>query len=230
MSVILLMLAGLVAALSWWPGVWVTRVMAQHRAPADRYPFCGADLARYLLDRAGLTAVTVESTPTGDHYDPHDRSVRLSPTNFSGRSLTAITIAAHEVGHALQHAEGDAAFLRRQEMVERSALAQKVAGWILLAIPIITVLEKQPAPALVLLLVGVLSMLVPLFAQLSNLPIELDASFNRALPLLERGGWLASGQDKRAARQILRAAAFTYVAQALGSIFNVFKWLRGFKP
>ena len=230
MSVILLALAGLMAVLSWWPGVWVTRVMAQHRAPADRYPFSGADLARYLLDRRGLTTVTVERTPSGDHYDPHARSVRLSEANFSGQSLTAITVAAHEVGHALQHAEGDPSFARRQELVERSAWAQKVAGWILLAIPVITVLEKQPAPGLVMLLVGVLSMLVPLFAQLANLPIELDASFNRALPLLEQGGWLTRGQEKRAARQILRAAAFTYVAQALASIFNIFKWLRGLKP
>lgn len=230
MSIILLALFGLMALLSWWPGVWVTRVMAQHRAPADRYPFSGGDLARYLLDRHGLTTVTVERIPAGDHYDPHARSVRLSDGNFSGRSLTAITVAAHEVGHALQHAEGDPAFERRQELVERSAWAQKIAGWILVAIPIVTVLEKQPAPALVMLVVGVLSMLVPLFAQLSNLPIEMDASFNRALPMLERGGWLARGQDKRAARQILRAAAFTYVAQALGSILNVFKWLRGLKP
>ncbi|OZB74991.1 MAG: peptidase [Halothiobacillus sp. 14-55-98] len=228
MSILLLAAMGLLALLSWWPNWWVGQVMARHAQPADRYPFSGGDLARYLLDRRGLSDVTVEATKEGDHYDPHARSVRLSPANFSGRSLTAITVAAHEVGHALQHAEGDPAFARRQEMVERSAWAQRVAGWILVAIPAVTLIEKQPAPALVMLVVGVLTMAVPLVAQLSNLPIELDASFKRALPMLEEGGWLGKA-EKKPARQILRAAAFTYVAQALSSVLNVVKWLRGLR-
>lgn len=228
MSILLLAAMGLLALLSWWPNWWVGQVMARHAQPADRYPFSGGDLARYLLDRRGLSDVTVEATKEGDHYDPHARSVRLSPANFSGRSLTAITVAAHEVGHALQHAEGDPAFARRQEMVERSAWAQRVAGWILVAIPAVTLIEKQPAPALVMLVVGVLTMAVPLVAQLSNLPIELDASFKRALPMLEEGGWLGKA-EKKPARQILRAAALTYVAQALSSVLNVVKWLRGLR-
>jgi len=228
MYILLLAAMGLLALLSWWPSWWVSQVMVRHAKPADRYPFSGADLARYLLDRRGLGDVTVESTKEGDHYDPHARSVRLSPEHFSGRSLTAITVAAHEVGHALQHAEGDPAFERRQELVERSAWAQRVAGWLLVAIPAVTLIEKQPAPALVMLVVGVLTMAVPLVAQLSNLPIELDASFNRALPMLEEGGWLGKA-EKKPARQILRAAAFTYVAQALSSVLNVVKWLRGLR-
>ncbi|ACX96572.1 peptidase membrane zinc metallopeptidase putative [Halothiobacillus neapolitanus c2] len=228
MLILLLAAMGLLALLSWWPNWWVGQVMARHAQPADRYPFSGGDLARYLLDRRGLSDVTVEATKEGDHYDPHARSVRLSPANFSGRSLTAITVAAHEVGHALQHAEGDPAFARRQEMVERSAWAQRVAGWILVAIPAVTLIEKQPAPALVMLVVGVLTMAVPLVAQLSNLPIELDASFKRALPMLEECGWLGKA-EKKPARQILRAAAFTYVAQALSSVLNVVKWLRGLR-
>lgn len=228
MYILLLAGMGLLALLSWWPNWWVGQVMSRHAKPADRYPFSGGDLARYLLDRRGLSNVTVELTKEGDHYDPHARSVRLSPANFSGRSLTAITVAAHEVGHALQHAEGDPAFARRQELVERSAWAQRVAGWLLVAIPAVTLIEKQPAPALVMLVVGVLTMAVPLIAQLSNLPIELDASFNRALPMLQEGGWLGKA-ERKPARQILRAAAFTYVAQALSSVLNVVKWLRGLR-
>jgi hypothetical protein len=228
MAILLLAGVGILALLSWWPGWWVQQVMAKHRAPVDRYPFSGGDLARYLLDHRGLGDITVELTKEGDHYDPHSRSVRLSPDNFSGRSLTAITVAAHEVGHALQHAEGDPSFERRQEMVERSAWAQRVAGWLLVAIPVVTVLEKQPMPALVMLVVGALTMAVPLLAQISNLPIEMDASFKRALPMLEQGGWLGKA-DRKPARQILRAAALTYVAQAIGSLLNVLKWLRGLR-
>lgn len=228
MSILLLASMGVLALLSWWPSWWVNQVIARHSQPADRYPFSGGDLARYLLDKHALPHISVEITQEGDHYDPKDRSVRLSPANFSGRSLTAITIAAHEVGHALQHAEGDPAFLRRQEMVERSAWGQRVAGWLVVAIPVVTLLEKQPAPALIMLVVGVLTMAVPLIAQLSNLPIEFDASFKRALPMLQQGGWLNKA-DKQSARKILRAAALTYVAQALSSLLNVFKWLRGLK-
>ena len=172
----------------------------------------------------------LEQASTGRviEYDPATRSVRLSASHFSGRSLAAITIAAHEVGHALQHAEADPAFLRRQEMVERSAWGQRVAGWLVVAIPVVTLLEKQPAPALVMLVVGVLTMAVPLVAQFSNLPIEFDASFKRALPMLQKGGWL-NRAETIAAQKILRAAAFTYVAQALSSMLNIFKWLRGLK-
>ncbi len=228
MAILLLAGMGLLALLSWWPSYWVNQVIARYSQPADRYPFSGADLARYLLDQHQLSAVQVELTKEGDHYDPATRSVRLSASHFSGRSLAAITIAAHEVGHALQHAEADPAFLRRQEMVERSAWGQRVAGWLVVAIPVVTLLEKQPAPALVMLVVGVLTMAVPLVAQFSNLPIEFDASFKRALPMLQKGGWL-NRAETLAAQKILRAAAFTYVAQALSSMLNIFKWLRGLK-
>lgn len=228
MGILALAGLGLLAALSWLPGWWVGQVMHRYAEPMDRYPFSGGDLARYLLDKHGLEVVAVESTKEGDHYDPRTRTVRLSPDHFQGRSLTAITVAAHEVGHALQHAEHYPPFSRRQEVVERTAWAQRVAGWMLVAIPVVTILEKQPIPGMVMFVVGILTMAVPVFGHLATLPTELDASFNRALPMLEAGGWLGKA-EKGPARQILRAAAFTYVAQALSSVLNVFKWLRGLR-
>ena len=88
------------------PGLWVQSVMRRYREPANRYPRTGGQTARHLLDALGLRNVATEVTERGDHYDPLAKVVRLSADNFNGRSLTAVTIAAHEVGHALQDARG----------------------------------------------------------------------------------------------------------------------------
>ena len=88
------------------PGLWVRHVLRRYAEPADRYAASGtgAEFARHLLDRLQLRDVKVETTPQGDHYDPLARAVRLSAANHDGASLTAVTVAAHEVGHAIQHA------------------------------------------------------------------------------------------------------------------------------
>ena len=93
-------------ALTIGPGLWVQAVMRRYREPANRYPRTGGQTARHLLDTLGLRHVITEVTEHGDHYDPLAKAVRLTADNFNGRSLTAITIAAHEVGHALQDARG----------------------------------------------------------------------------------------------------------------------------
>ena len=82
------------------PGLWVRRIMRKYAAPEDRYreQGTGAELARHLLDRFDLANVKVEETEIGDHYDPEAQAVRLTPDNFGKHSLTAVTVAAHEVG------------------------------------------------------------------------------------------------------------------------------------
>jgi Zn-dependent membrane protease YugP len=90
-----LLLFAIVLAVVFGPGLWVRRVLERYNRPADRYAGTGAQLARYLLDKRGLDSVTVESTDQGDHYDPLVKAVRLTPDKYEGRSLTAITVAAH---------------------------------------------------------------------------------------------------------------------------------------
>jgi Zn-dependent membrane protease YugP len=211
--------------LLWGPRMWVQYVLTRYnREQESNFPGNGGELARHLLDRFGLQAVQVEVTEHGDHYDPQQRAVRLSRDKLEGRSLTAITVAAHEVGHALQHAAGDPLFAWRQRLVAMAAHAQRLGSLLLLATPVVALLLKLPAPSVVTLLAGFLMMGVGVVVQLVTLPVELDASFRKALPLLS-SGYLSPSQHP-AARRILRAAAWTYVAASLSSLLNLWAWLR----
>jgi len=207
------------------PQLWVQWVLRRHNSePQDNFPGSGGELARHLLDRHGLQQVRVEASEAGDHYDPGHRAVRLTPDKLDGRTLTAITVAAHEVGHALQHAAGDPWFTWRQRLVGVAHWGQRAGSLLLLLAPLLALLLRLPAPALLTLLAGLLMMGLGLLVQLVTLPVELDASFRKALPLL-RQGYLRPGQQP-AARHILHAAAWTYVAGALSALLNLWAWLR----
>jgi len=219
-----LVLVGVLLLLLLAPGYWVRQVMAKYSEPADRYPGTGGQLARHLLDSARLSHVTAEATDAGDHYDPVAKAVRLSESNYRGRSLTAITVAAHEVGHALQDRDGFTPFLMRQKLVTLATSAQKFSGALLLLAPILLILVRSPRAALVPVFVGVGAMLLSALVHLLTLPTELDASFGRAMPLLQQGGYLKQG-DVRHAKRVLRAAAFTYVAASLASVLNLSRWI-----
>lgn len=219
----------LLAAVVVLPGWWVKRVMQRHHAPADRYPGTGAELARDLLDRLDLQAVPVERTDQGDHYDPEQRAVRLSPANHDGRSLTAITVAAHEVGHAVQHAIGYGPLLWRTKLVKSVQKIQRIGLLLIAAMPIVLLALRLPSAGLTLLVFGVAALASGIVVHLVTLPTEFDASFRRALPLLEKGGYLKP-EDRRPARRILTAAALTYVAASLMGLLNFWWWLRVLRP
>jgi len=211
------------------PGWWVQRVMRRYAEPADRYPGTGAELARHLLDHAGLEAVRVERSKQGDHYDPDARAVRLSPENHDTRSLTAITVAAHEVGHAIQHADGYRPLMLRTQMVRGIRKFQKL-GMILVALmPVALVALRIPSAGLMLLVAGLAALASGIFVHLVTLPTELDASFRRALPILVNGGFLKR-EDRRPARKILTAAALTYVAASMMGLVNFMWWMRMLRP
>lgn len=208
------------------PGVWVRQVLARYSEPADRYrnQGSGADLARHLLDRFELADVKVESSESGDHYDPQDRAVRLTPNNYQGYSLTAITVAAHEVGHALQHAREEALFSTRQRLVTAAMRGERVGRVLLIAAPVVMLAAQVPQASLALLLMAVASMALGTLVHLVTLPVELDASYGKALPILQQGNYLHDG-DLPHARKILKAAAFTYVAGSLASLLNLGRWI-----
>lgn len=222
---LLLILIPLLILVAYGPGWWVRYTLAKYRRPADRYAGTGAELARHLLNQRGLSHVGVATTDQGDHYNPETRTVHLSEEHYHGRSLTAVTVAAHEVGHAVQDAEGYAPLRLRGELVHWAQSGQRLGAILMFAIPIITIITRHPAPGAMLLLAGLLSMGVAAIVHLVTLPTELDASFNRAMPMLREGGYLYT-PDYPHAERILKAAAYTYVAQSLMSLLNIWAWLR----
>ena len=222
---IILLILFLLAAIA-APGLWVKHVLRKYSEPADRYRSqgSGAELARHLLDRFELKDVGVELTSAGDHYDPQARAVRLAEDRYNGYSLTAITVAAHEVGHAIQHARGERLFRNRQALAGVAARAQRFGGLVLLAAPVVMVMTRAPGLGLGFIAIAIGSMFLGTLVQLITLPVELDASFGKALPVLQEGQYLHDG-DLPHARRILRAAALTYVAASLLSLLNIGRWL-----
>ncbi len=221
-ALLALILVGIIAG----PGVWVKRVLAKYSKPEDRYreQGTGGELARHLLDRFGLETVGVEETEAGDHYDPEARKVRLTPGNYRGHSLTAITVATHEVGHALQQARGESLFEARQRLVKASISGQKLGSVLLIGAPVIMLVTRAPSAGLLMALGAFATMGLGTLAHLVTLPVELDASFKKALPILQKGNYLHDG-DLPHARKILKAAALTYVAGSLASLLNLGRWL-----
>ena len=208
------------------PGFWVKRVLQKYSEPADRYrgKGSGGELARHLLDRFELGSIGVEPTERGDHYDPVAGVVRLSPQHYGGHSLAAVTVATHEVGHAIQHARSEPLFGFRQRIVRLAAGGERVGSVLLIASPLVVLLTRVPQAGLAMLLVAVVTMALGTLAHLVTLPVEIDASFNKALPILKEGDYLHAG-DLPHARRILKAAAFTYVAGSLSSLLNLGRWL-----
>src|SRR5258707_852447 len=225
MPIILAAGALLVLAIVFGPQLWIRRVLARHGGERLDFPGTGAELARHLLDEAGLQAVAVEETDKGDHYDPEARTVRLLPQHHDGRSVSAVAVAAHEVSHAVQHARGEPSFARRVALVGRLIWVERVAGGMLLLAPIIFAMVKSPVLLALEIAAGVALLGVRVVVHAVTLPVEFDASFGKALPVLERGRYL-SNADMPAARSVLRAAAWTYVAAALMTLFDVARWFR----
>jgi uncharacterized protein len=213
----------LVVVLVFGPGWWVRKVLSRYSNPADRYEGTGGELARYLLDRLDLKNVKVEETSAGDHYDPQEKAVRLTLDKLNGRSLTAVTVAAHEVGHALQDKVGFAPLKIRNRLIAMTRPVERLGAGILMAAPFIGMLTRAPSLSLLMILGGLMSLLATTLVHLVTLPTEWDASFNRALPMLEQDGILKPA-DLPHARRLLTAAALTYLAASLASLLNIARW------
>ena len=220
-------LAALVAflALIFGPQLWVRLTIARHAGDRADFPGTGGELARHLLDEAGLDHITVEAVPQGDHYSPVDKAVRLSTSNHDGRSLSAVAIAAHEVAHALQDASGYRPLKLRTKLAGLSHRIEQFGSVVLLAAPLIGIVSRAPHIFMLEVGAGLAILASTIVIHAITLPVEFDASFARALPILKEGQYL-DDQDLPAARQVLKAAAFTYVSAAFVSLIDIARWLR----
>ena len=214
----------IVLALIFGPSLWVKLVMWRYSSEKPEMPGTGGELAKHLIERFSLKDVDVEVTEQGDHYDPIEKKVRLSQEHYGSKSLTAIAIAAHEVGHAIQDQQGDKRLATRTKMVP---IVDKVARWsvaIIYLSPIIGIITRHPMPFSLLLILGLSGFIARMIIHALTLPIEFDASFSKALPLLREGNYISQPNEK-AVNSILRAAALTYVSAALADILNLSRWI-----
>ena len=214
-----------ILALAFLPQMWVKKVIRENGGQRSDLAGTGGELARHLLDGMKLGHVKVEETKLGDHYDPEAKAVRLLPAHFGGRSLSAIVIAAHEVGHAMQDATGFKPLQARTRLAKQAHKIEFVGSVVLLASPLVMILAKSPKLIIIELAAGLLILGFSVLIHAVTLPVEFDASFGRALPVLKDGGFIGK-DDMPAARRILRAAALTYVAAAAMSLLDVMRWIR----
>ena len=222
----MVLLAGvlIVLTLIFGPSLWVKFVMSRYSSQLPEISGTGGELARHLIERFSLKDVKVEITDQGDHYDPIEKKVRLVRENYESKSLTAIAIAAHEVGHAIQDQQGDKRLATRTKMIP---IANMVARWSVAIIslsPVIAIIMRHPMPFSVLLLLGLSGFIARMMIHAVTLPIEFDASFSKALPILREGKYISQDNEKAVSR-ILNAAALTYVSAALADILNLGRWL-----
>lgn len=215
----------IVAALIFGPRFWVQRAIAKHGADRPDLPGTGGELAEHLISEFKIGSAGVEVTDKGDHYDPQDHMVRLLQNHHDGKSIAAVAIAAHEVGHAIQHHEGNRMLTLRQTLVKFAGVTDKFAAVFFFLAPVLGILVRSPGAFLGVALIGIGFIAVRLIVHLVTLPVEWDASFNKALPILESGNYLHR-DDMPAAREVLRAAALTYVSVALASLLDLARWIR----
>ncbi len=220
----ILIFIALLAAIIFGPQLWAKQILTKYSRTRDDFPGTGGELARHLLDRLKLPHIKVEVTELGDHYDPIEKTVRLSQDNWSGKSLTAVVTAAHEVGHAMQDYMGYQPLHARTKLIVIAQMAEKFGAGLMIMIPVITVLVRLPAAGVLMFLGGLASLGTSVVVHFVTLPVEWDASFRRALPILEKGEYI-SAKDQRAARRILTACALTYVASSLTSLLNLWRWI-----
>ncbi len=205
------------------PMLWVRWVMVRYGEQIDGMPGTGGELAQHLVQRFELQGVEVEATEAGDHYDPVERKVRLSAANYEGKSLTAVAVAAHEVGHAMQHHQGDRRLLARTKLVPLADQVARISSGLMWAAPVVGIITRHPVPFSFLIMLGLSGLVTRMLIHLVTLPIEWDASFGKALPVLTAGEYVAP-EEQVVIRKILRAAALTYVAAALADILNLVRW------
>ena len=177
----------------------------------------GAQAAREILRSAGVQGVDIELTRgfLSDHYDPRSRVLRLSEPVYSGDSIASVGVAAHEAGHAIQHAHGYAPLKLRSALVPISSLGSNLA-WPLLIIGFIFMAQS-------LILAGIVFFSLAVLFQIVTLPVEFNAS-SRALQALPASGIL-SDTEVNGARKVLSAAALTYVAAATAAVLQLVYFL-----
>ena len=186
--------------------------------------YTGAQVARMMLQSQGITDVKIERVQGSltDHYDPSSKTLRLSEPVYDASTVAAAAVAAHECGHAVQHATAYTWLSLRSWMVPAVSFASQWCQWILMGGILLLAIFNSPT----VLLIGIILFALTTLFSFVTLPVEIDAS-RRALAWLDRSG-LTSFQTQRDAKEALKAAAYTYVVAALSSLATLLYYVRIF--
>lgn len=184
------------------------------QVPAEK-GMTGAQVARYILDQHGLTDVRVVPTQgyLADHYNPATKTVALSEDNYHNSSIAGTAVAAHEVGHAIQHAEAYSFLTLRAKLVPVANISSNMS-WIFVMIGLL-------ASSSNFLLLGIVLLLAGVIFQVVTLPVEFDASKRAMNEVVALG--IINNNEERSARKVLNAAAMTYVAAAAVAIMELLR-------
>ena len=207
-----------------YPQFYVKKVLNQYRNHPKTFSQNGQALAQELLSQNGIHNVQVEMIDGPDHYDPIAKAVRLSKENAHGNDLTSLVVAAHEVGHAIQDHTKYSLLGLRTSLATLGIIVQKWGGAFMMITPILTLVTRSPRIGLLSLIVGVAGLLSNTIINFVTLPVEIDASFKRALPLLKKRPEFSESEHE-GAHQILKACAYTYLASSLSDLLNVMRWI-----
>lgn len=194
----------------------VNATMSRYKRVSASTGISGAQAARQILHNEGIAGVQIEclDDTNGDHYDPKTRTVRLSRDVYYGNTVTAVAVAAHECGHAIQHEESYSPLTLRSAMVP---VVNAVSG---LSMPLI-LLGVFLSWNTVLIQIGIWAFLAVVLFQLITLPVEFNAS-SRAVAKIKQYG-LLSKEENQGCKKVLLAAAFTYVAAAAASVLQLLR-------
>jgi Zn-dependent membrane protease YugP len=207
------------------PQFWVKKVFADFLVERDDYPGTAGQFAEHVIEQLAIENAIVKLSDNVNHFDPESRAVALVPEYYQSRSLTALTVAAHELGHLIQAEQGSIWLRLRTRLVLLSQKLERLGAVALLIMPLGTILTRSPFVMVVMTGVGLSGLLMRVVVHLITLPMELDASFGKALPLLMAGEYINEADEPKV-RRILWAAALTYVSSALSSLLSLANWLR----
>ena len=217
-------LIGIIALFSWLVSSRLKSKFEQYSKVSLRNGMSGAEIAEKMLSDNGIYDVRVISTPgqLTDHYDPTNKTVNLSEGVYNQRNAAAAAVAAHECGHAVQHAQAYSMLKLRSRMVPMVNISSTMSQWLIMGGLILGIASKGMSIGFYVAIAGLVLMAIATVFSFVTLPVEYDAS-NRALAWLKNKNML-SQQEYAGAEDALKWAARTYVVAALGALASLLYW------
>ena len=205
------------------PIIWYNYIFKKNDKVLINMPFTGFEFGKELLQEHNLNDVQIEATKLGDHYDLINKKVMVLEDRLGKKSLTSITIICHEIAHAIQHKENYKPLKRRNVIIRNTSwITQLGSGILLIGFPIIFATGSYGFIK-ICLAIAAFSLLISALIHIITLDVEIDASFNKAYPIIKQK---VPAEYHEACRSILLAAALTYVIGVFRSFFSLrFIWL-----